>query len=440
MIEFFRRLTKSAAAKSNAASVAFHPSSYADPHGRVFRAGGGLFRAVPATAQAFCVGIIEDGTVGALVDQGLLVPTKRSDFSLPGYPLVLEHEQFPHVSYPFEWPGEMLRAAGLHTLDVLEALARRGLTLKDAHGWNIVFDGCRPVFVDFGSIVENPAREGWLPHVEQQFRDFFLNPLELIAAGHVRIARALMRDFERGIGDDDCRGLVAGAVEPMGRPFSWYRERIASLALHKISKGWSGYYDGEFPSLEPGPDWNAKHEAVHRALLQFRPATVLDIGANRGWYSMLAAKSGARVTAYDTDEVCVDLLFSDARKSGLSVQPLVMSCVNPSPRYGLAGGVMESAEERLRSDLVLGLALVHHMVFKMHLDFERIAAAFSAYAGKALVVEFPPPDDIHVSQWMSERYAWYTQENFTSALRKYFSKITSIPSHPTPRIILFCER
>lgn len=443
MLEFLRRrLNRNQVQPASDISKewVFHPSSYADPHGRVFLANGRVFRAITDAGAAFCGRLFDSGVVAVLMDKRLLVPTRQTARQLPGYALVLEHECIPHVSYPFEWPGEMLRAAALHTLDLLDELALHRLTLKDAHGWNIVFDGCRPVFVDFGSIAPAPDQAIWLPYVEEQFREFFLHPLELIAAGHARVSRALMKDFEKGVTEEERRQILRSEPEALQQSFAWYRARIAGLTLQNVSKGWSGYYDGEFPPLEESAEWTPKHRAVHGILQQFHPATVLDIGANRGWYAMLAARLGARVTAYDNDEVCIDLLFADARKGGLPVQPLVMSCVNPSPRYGLAGGVMESAEERLQSDLVLGLALVHHMVFRMNLRFEQVAAALAAYTRRVLVVEFPPKDDIHVSQWMTDRYAWYTEENFRAALGRHFSKISTIASHPTPRILLICER
>lgn len=424
-------------------AMQFHLSSYADPQGRIFLAGGKLYRGVPAECAAFCARLFDTGVVAALVEKGLLVGTIRSPRTAAGFAVVLEHEQIPHVSYPYEWSGEILRAAALHTLTLLEDLASRGLTLKDAHGWNVLFKGGRPIFVDFGSIVEARPGEPW--HAEQEFREYFLHPLEMLAAGHGRLARALLRDFEKGIDIGICASIVGLAIPPRPAtggegPFAWYRERISALNLQPAATAWSAYYDGAFPAMTPDENWTAKHRAVRQLLRRFRPASVLDIGANRGWYSLLAATEGARVVAFDDDEVCINQLFLDARERGLDVQPLVMSCLNPSPRYGIAGGVMESATERLQCDLVLGLAMVHHMVFKMYLNFDQIAAGLAAYATKTLIVEFPPSDDFHVKQWMTDRHGWYTEENFRAALLQHFSKVSCVASHPAPRVLLVCEK
>jgi hypothetical protein len=443
MIEFLRNQAKIlwAGAPRTAAGIQYHPSSYADPHGRVFLAQGRLYRGVPAASVAHVERLLDSGVVEELVQRRLLVPTKRATLQVEGFPLVLEHERVPHVSYPYEWSAEMLRAAALHTLAVLEALAKHGLTLKDAHGWNVIFEGCRPVFVDFGSIIAVPADGTW--RAEREFQEYFLHPIAMMGAGHDRIARALLRDFEQGITLQLCAS-IAGLGVPQrpaaAEPYAWYRELISGYELRSGATAWSGYYQDAFPALTPDAAWTAKHHAVHRLLQQHRPGSVLDIGSNRGWYAMLAAANGARVVAFDNDAACINQLFADSVDRGLDVQPLVMSCLNPSPRLGLGEGVMESASERLACEAVLALALVHHMVFKMYLNFDQIATGLAAYTQKTLIVEFPPRDDVHVSQWMTDGHAWYTIENFTAALRRHFPKITTVASDPAPRILLVCER
>lgn len=453
MIEFFRKkltsirsgdaVSKSCRTSGRIAtgSVRFHPSSYADPNGRLFMAEGRLFRTIPAAREVFCRALFDRGVVASLVEKKLLVPTHWSACTGENGGALLEHKWMPHVSYPYEWGAEMLRAAALHTLDVLEELSRHDLTLKDAHGWNVLFDGCSPLFVDFGSIIARKPDEPW--KAEQEFREYFLHPLAMMGAGHDRIARTLLRDFEQGIPISLCASIAGLGIpsRPEGADvFSWYRALISGYDLRSADTAWSAYYQEAFPSLEPDASWTGKHRSVHDVLRQYQPATVLDIGSNRGWYALLAAAGGARVTAFDNDHVCINRLFVDAVERKLPIQPLVMSFVNPSPRYGLAGGVMEPAEERLRSDLVLGLAMVHHMVFRMHLNFDQIAAGLAAYTKRTLLVEFPPADDFHVRQWMSSRYAWYTEEGFRAALARHFRIIRSMASDPAPRRLLVCER
>jgi hypothetical protein len=455
-----------------------HSLSHADPNGALFHWKNGLYRGIPERGVRLCRRLFDEGIVDDLVSKGLVIATEMTDLTADGFPLILKHREVPFVSYPFEWSGEMLRDAALHTIGLLSDLSERGLTLKDAHGWNLLFDGPRPVFVDFGSIIE-AGDSPW--RVEQEFVDSFLHPLGFVAAGQARIARRLLQDFERGV-DADEYALIGGMSvsqlasrvlrigkssvrrilpasglrmlrghyrdlkrRPAVQAYKAYRfdrlkERLAAMKLPSEATKWSGYYDREFPSFTADNNWTPKHHAVQQLLQRYRPATVLDIGANRGWFSMLAAKKGAKVVAFDTDEVCLNRLHLDTKDACLDVQSLVMSFTQPTPRLGLGEGIAHSAVNRFQCDLVLGLALAHHMVFKAHLNFGQIAAGFAAYVKKVLVVEFVPRDDQHVRQWITDQHDWYTLDNFTQALRRHFRDVNVIASYPDPRVLLVCER
>ena len=99
-----------------------------------------------------------------------------------------------------------------------------------------------------------------------------------------------------------------------------------------------------------------------------------------------------------------------------------------------------AASMRLKSDLVLALAITHHLVFKRELSFEFIAERLSTFSNRWLIVEFVPPDDRYVREWMSNKYDWYCIKGFIKALEKYFRHIDILDSYPSPRVLLFCEK
>ena len=143
--------------------AAFLRNSYADPNGRVFRWQGGLYRAIrgPQVAQRYRQ-LLESGAAPRLEAAGL-VQTAVTDLSLDGYDLVLKHHEMPFVSYGIEWCADMLKEAALVTCDVNIELAAQGLTTQDAHSENILFDGPRAKFIDFGSIVPLVPNTPWVP-------------------------------------------------------------------------------------------------------------------------------------------------------------------------------------------------------------------------------------------------------------------------------------
>ena len=89
---------------------------------------------------------------------------------------VFEHERVVFPSYPYEWPPEMLHAAGMLTLDLAQACLAEGYGLKDATPYNVLFRGSNPVFIDLLSFERrHPGDPVWKPHA--QFCRTFLLPL-----------------------------------------------------------------------------------------------------------------------------------------------------------------------------------------------------------------------------------------------------------------------
>ena len=64
---------------------------------------------------------------------------------------------------------------------------------------------------------------------------------------------------------------------------------------------------------------------------KLKPKTVTDIGSNMGGYAVLAAQSGASVTAFDTDEDSINMFYKLVKSRKLNILPLVMD-VTSHPR------------------------------------------------------------------------------------------------------------
>jgi hypothetical protein len=454
-----------------------HPLSYADPSGRLFSWRGELYRGVYPARAAFYHDLFAGGVASALIEKGLIIDAEPTTLTADGFGLVLKCRRLPFVSYPFEWSGEMVRSAALRMLDLQRELLRHGLTLQDGQSWNVLFDGAMPIYVDWGSIAPLPAGP-WA--AEADFRAFFLYPLQFMEAGQRRIARRLMHDFDCGIRLDEAallapppgramrlrrslrsavrriapapvrrhvRRVRAALSSPERRPemtaaesVDRLYEEISSMRLPAATSAWHAYYGKDFPSFTCSAEWTPKHHAVDELLTELAPATVLDVGSNSGWYAQLASRKGARVVAFDTDESSVDQLYSAARRDRQSLLPLVMSFTNPTPGYGVNNRLSSSAAERFRCDVVLALALTHHLVFTGNLRFDHIAAGLAALTRRTLIVEFVPRDDAYVRHWGAARDEWYVQENFIAALAAYFPRISVRPSHPSPRVIVVCSR
>lgn len=474
--------------------------------GRVFR---GIYRG-NADVTRRVLAICEKND---LFSRGVVATREPPDNPHPelDYEMLLEHERVPFVAFPHEWSASMFKEAALFHIELFQELEKYGLTLKDWHPQNILFSGTRPVFVDFTSII--PVEE--LPNQEYlksgrppgafadrwdatskaiyemyrlMFEPYVGLPLAMMDRGHH--AKARQRIYETTLNAADSvitrnevfadslyrrlryegeQLLLQTALLEKGTKKPAFFRRLHSIVKSRQAalKGsaYSSYYEdkNEAFSSEPEPDWTNKQHGVHGALAQFKPRTVLDLGSNTGWFSMLAAKLGSSVVAVDLDEASIDRLFNDAKNQKLDILPLVANLVRPLP--ALAANVYENEpslsligdalplisqpDTRLQCEMVMALAIVHHLALGQAHSFEDIAAILARLGTEYLCVEFVDIDDEMITSdpgffpaYNSNRsaFGWYSRENFMNALRAHYSSIEVVPSHPASRTLLIGRR
>lgn len=436
--------------------VSFASKRSVDRNGRLFFWNEGVYRAISLAMCPVYQKLLHSGQAKRLFDLGL-IETELAPIELDGYDLVLKHQKVPFVSYATEWCEAMMKEAALLTLDLILALADLGLELQDAHPWNILFDGCQPKFTDFSSIVPMQSAEAWLP--SREFIGMFYNPLLLMSVGCANQARSLLVDpatrlGRRVSGRDVLRTLLKerkpkqflsalGQMQPSraaGRTatITKLRRRIANMPIPLGKTKWSDYCMEEV-DFSTQDQWIVKRKIAQEAISRCQPKTLLDIGSNTGWFSKLAALQGCRVIAIDNDETCINKLFLNEEAHRLSILPLAIDFRNPTLAYGIELRCAP-ATERLRCEMVLGLAIVHHLVFWQKLRFDTIVESLAAFTEKWLLVEFIPHGDKYVREWYNDSFAWYTIDNFVKELQKHFRKIEKLPSSPEPRLMFLCER
>jgi SAM-dependent methyltransferase len=464
----------------NQDSASRHPSSYVDPHGSVFVQDGRFFRAINKSSGPFVASLLNRESVRRLLGTKI-VETKVSDKSFPGADLVLEHRTIPTEAYCYEWAPPMIKDAALLHLDIAEALVADGLALQDAYPWNVVFDGPAPVFVDFTSIIPEEKDLFWIAY--SQFASFFLYPLYLTACDYGDVVRALLHDYISGITDEQFvrlvprsfvlrhpslfikiilpylmnrKGKAGGKESPLAalaarftptremrkQFFRSLKNIVEGIDVEQRTTAWATYHDDMDRFTDPSR-YSAKETALAGIVGRLRPESVVDIGCNRGGYSLIAERSGARVVAFDTDESAVSHLYRYAQKHQLRILPAMVDITNPSPAGGHGAAQFTPSHERFCSDMGFALAISHHLALTQRQSFERIAAAFSDYARRYLLTEFMPPDDDKVRQitrTTRRDLSWYTLDNFIAALKKHYGSIETMPSHPQGRTLILCSR
>ena len=117
-------------------------------------------------------------------------------------------------------------------------------------------------------------------------------------------------------------------------------------------------------------------------------------------------------------------LYSALRAGGSrTILPLVVDLADASPGLGWRGAERRRLEERGRPDLVLCLALVHHLAIGRNLPLEEIAGWLRGLDAR-LVIEFADREDPMVQRLLAakraETHESYERESFERALTERF--------------------
>ncbi len=467
-------------------------ASFRDPSGFLFERDGVLYRRVQRSYAAHYDCLMQSGLYTQLVDAGQLIPHETIDSAIDPGPasnpapdlapefdpstdsdgyLTLKPERVDFVSYPYEWSFSQLRAAALLTLRVQQTALQFGMTLKDASAYNVQFHHGAPVFIDTLSFEIYEPDSPWIGY--RQFCQHFLAPLALMSYCDIRLAKLLRVNLD-GVPLDLARKLlprrawlnihlfmhirmhagyqsryqtVTEKVKVRPVPKKSLENLLTALAsgvekLQWDASGteWADYTDGD--SYSEGAEAH-KRQIVGDYLDRAQPKSVWDLGANTGEYSRLATQRGIRTLAFDVDPACVDRNYRAMRRErDTNLLPLLLDLANPSPGLGWAHEERASLVDRGPADLVMALALIHHLAISNNVPLERIADWFARLANR-LIIEFVPKSDPKVQVLLANRadgFDNYTTKAFESAFASRFETEASSPIPGSDRQLYLMRR
>jgi ribosomal protein L11 methylase PrmA len=170
---------------------------------------------------------------------------------------------------------------------------------------------------------------------------------------------------------------------------------------------WTGY--AETATHYSDDDHSLKRAFVAQALIESKPARVLDVGCNSGTYSQLASQAGAEVVAIDTDLDTVDRFAASLQGTDTKILPLRVNLARPTPSAGWENRETASFLSRATGhfDAVMMLAVIHHLLLSSQIPMERIAALCANLTTRHLIVEWVPPTDVKFQELVRGRDAIY---------------------------------
>ncbi len=472
------------------ASIDRDAGSFRDPDSWIFNAGDRILRRIPKDLVDLigrpdvATFLKSEVTAGRLIES---VAVSEQDAAKLGLEpagdggAYLSHPRLPFVSYPYEWSATMLADAARLTLDLQCGLLPLGVELKDATAFNVLFSQGRPVFVDWGSFRTPFRPDIW--YALGQFQRMFLHPLLLKAARGSTPTQCFLSNLD-GVPLSTVANEL-GSRRMWMSPSLWLdialpywvesrnRKRTTQSendpALHRrplavrsdfqqsnlrrirrmvdrletkfIHAGeWQNYaLDCHY---DPAAD-ESKRGVVSEFLRLAKPATVIDLGCNAGDYSTLAAKTGARVIAVDGDEGAIARLYARLKISPADINPVVINLGNPTPPMGWCNQERRGFLERGRSDLVMALALIHHLRVSCNWPIDHIVEFLSALTADSIVAEFVPREDPMfraITRLRDEDFADWTLARWHASLLSKFDLVREIQLPASARTIALWRR
>ena len=450
-------------------------ATFRDPAGSLRIDDDRVLRTVHAEYAEDCLNFLGSELAQSWIASGRLVGTRVLSSS-PGEELELEHQRVFFPSYPWEWtPGQWIAAAEL-TLDFAEQQLSIGRVLKDATPLNVLFEGSRPVFVDVLSTeareLENPLWTaygqfvrtfllplaackylGWSLAASLSRRDGYeprdLYPylsawtrLQPAVFSHVTLPFLLEKKNASNTSAGKLRQRPEVALYMHRRRIKHLRRALRAFTPTMGTSKWSAY--PENASHYSSTDRDEKREFIERILYTAKPAHVLDIGANTGEYSRLAAQAGANVVAWDTDVAAAEQNWRAACDSRLPILPLIADAARPTPALGWQNAETSSLLDRARRrfDLVMMLGLIHHLLLIDQIPMAEIARLINELTTRWAVVEWIPTTDVRFRELCRGRdslYAHLDERAFLRSFTQYFEPVARKPLS-NGRVLLFLLR
>lgn len=455
-------------------SVQRDPASFRDPDGFVCEQQGSYYRVVNAVYAATWEACLSSGLLNELMASGKLIALEENELALKGEEAAQAYKVYKlHslrvLSYPPEWSFAQFKKAALLTLDIQRRALQHGFCLKDASAYNVQFTGKDPVFIDHLSFDKLEAESPWKAY--SQFCRHFLAPLLLWHYGVPEPHLQFLYHLD-GIPVSHCaaalpwrskwsllafthihlharmekRHAADRKLDFGGKRYSLQKHLkllehlemgIRELGLPERVSQWTDYYENNSYSTEA---LEVKQAFVTKYCEELASDFCLDLGANTGVFSFIAAEHFKLVLACDADE---NVLRAIRSRKKANVLTLRVDLSNPLPAYGWNSRERKAFIERVRhNNLCMALALVHHLCIANNVPLIQLADFFAGLSSH-LLIEFVPMEDEQVRKLLVSRKANfpdYTLEQFEKAFTAYYTIADKKPLPGSGRVLYYMTR
>jgi len=205
-------------------------------------------------------------------------------------------------------------------------------------------------------------------------------------------------------------------------------KRINKICISSSNERWSEYHtDYHLNDIidNDTPDWESWYSGTRpKEILNFlkncEPSSVLDLGANQGYFSIMSAKLGHQVTALDYD--------------GSAINQLYLMLKDKNFKLSITPGIFDFTKfnfdnfDRFYSDITLALGFTHHMRLVELLPWRKICEILSRLTKKLLITEFKDGTKARAHFFQDDKDVVndYNLDAFVRELRLCFNEVLVI--------------
>lgn len=398
----------------------------------------------------------------------------HQEVSIPDLPadkerlLILKPLQLKQISYPTEWCFNALKAAALLHLDLMLQAIDHGLILKDATPYNVQFVDGAPVLIDSLSFDLYNENLPWIAY--RQFCESFLYPLLLEHFGKFFVHQSF------GFAKEGIDAKHTAQLLPWRSKYRlncWLHvylparisgnhdrnsqaPHFSKLKMQQLISNLTGFVRSLRSATTSAAKWDVYYSTSilgegyldlktqiitslldHPVFSNLASQTVLDIGANNGHFSKILAARARHVTAIDNDAPSINHLYNEISQDKLPVLPLVVDIADPTPASGFDNQAYASFNNRIKADVIVALAVVHHLAISRNIPLN-LLADFLSIQCNTLVIEFVPKEDSKVVGLLANRpdtFHNYHQQYFEEVFATCFTLVERKEVAGTKRVI-----
>ncbi len=297
----------------------------------------------PATKTAFLLDLNE---LSNLINHDRL-----SGAQLDGYSLVYEHKNYMHRVRIQETVPALAKRFISTICDMNYKLIQSDMIVVDTNesNINITIDGIK--WLDYGSIKNIDDGYQYL----QSFMEIGYLIGKYLLKKYYEIYDRITVEIVRTFDAD----LTKISEMDLSKPEAWLKlkEWVNSYPIPDLqSTHWADEYSLVSDINDP-ENYNDKSKGYWKLLQEIEFETVTDIACNKGYFSFLAAKKAKSVIGFDIDQKCILKAYEMNEQFKL---PAIFAV--KTVEEIIANDNYETS--RFKSDLVVALAIVHHIKVK----------------------------------------------------------------------------